>query len=204
MAGKKADLRSRIRETTAQEILDAAETELAAHGLAATSMGAIAKRAGVSVGTLYNYYKDKDVLLATLLKDRSGRFTSAVEETIAAHKAWPFVEQLEAVVRVILENFDAHRDYLRVVLENEKPAHRRKHGAARAPGMWLVERLRLITTKGVEEQVLGEAHASLYPAVLAALIRGVMIDGLVESKKSFAEAVPFVVEFFLRGARKNG
>lgn len=203
MAGKKTDLRHRLKEATAQEILEAAEIELAAHGLAATSMNAIAARAGVSVGTLYNYYKDKEVLLATLLQDRRERFTTQVEAAITAHKLLPFAEQLEAVVRAILEAFDMHRDYLRVVLENEKPVQRKKSGPTVTPGMWMIERLRTLTAKGVEDGVLAKDDAHLYPAILSSLIRGVMIDGLAGSKRSFVEGTPVVVKFFLGGARKG-
>ena len=63
-------LRARIRETTEQAILAAAEEVFADAGLHAAHMGTIAARAGVSVGTLYNHFEDREALLAGLLLAR--------------------------------------------------------------------------------------------------------------------------------------
>ena len=48
-------------------MLVAAEDVFAEAGLAKAHVEDIARRAGVAVGTLYNYYKDRDALLAAVL-----------------------------------------------------------------------------------------------------------------------------------------
>ena len=63
-------LRARLRETTAQAILFAAEEVFADEGLHAAHMGDIAAQAGVAVGTLYNHFADREALLAGLLEAR--------------------------------------------------------------------------------------------------------------------------------------
>src|SRR3954471_15366151 len=69
-------LRGRIRETTVQAILSAAEEVFADDGFHAARMGAIAAKAGVSVGTLYNHFEDRDALLGGL---RSEEHTSELQ-----------------------------------------------------------------------------------------------------------------------------
>src|SRR5581483_65544 len=58
------------RQTRAAEtvsaILDAAAQVLEAGGLAAFTTNAVAERAGVSIGTLYQYFADKQALLRAL------------------------------------------------------------------------------------------------------------------------------------------
>jgi AcrR family transcriptional regulator len=49
------------------QILAAAQTEFAQHGYEATSLAQIAARAGISKGTLYYYFADRDDLYATVV-----------------------------------------------------------------------------------------------------------------------------------------
>ncbi len=53
---------------TQTALLDAAEALILADGLDAASIGAIASRAGCSVGTLYHHFKDKQALLYALFE----------------------------------------------------------------------------------------------------------------------------------------
>ncbi len=58
----------RRKEARPGEILDAALTEFEEHGFAKATLGGIARRAGVSRGTIYLYYKDKDAIFDALLR----------------------------------------------------------------------------------------------------------------------------------------
>jgi len=67
-----------------QEILDAALTVFSARGFAAAKLDDVAKEAGVSKGTLYLYFKDKEALFEALVRgavtpmlDKVGAFAAA-------------------------------------------------------------------------------------------------------------------------------
>jgi AcrR family transcriptional regulator len=191
-----------LKEATAQEILDAAEAELAEQGLAATGMSSIAKRAGVSVGTLYNYFKDKEVLLTTLFTDRRKRFNALLDDAIAPRGTLPFEAQLETVVKAVFDTFEAHRNFLRIILANEKPASS-SDTTPKSPATQFIDRLRPVTAHGVASGVLASEDADLYASALAALMRGVMIERLGDATRPFHTATPFVLRVFLDGARKR-
>lgn len=61
----KQPVQARSRHTVAS-ILEAAVQVFEAHGYAAGTTARIAERAGVSVGTLYQYYPNKDAVVAAL------------------------------------------------------------------------------------------------------------------------------------------
>lgn len=61
-------LRERKKEDRKRRMLEAAGTLFHEQGLAGTTMSAVAERAGVGVGTLYNYYPSKDTLFVAVLK----------------------------------------------------------------------------------------------------------------------------------------
>lgn len=58
----------KLTEEKLAEVLEAGISELADGGLQQTSMCAIAKRAGISVGVLYKYYENKDDFLRACIR----------------------------------------------------------------------------------------------------------------------------------------
>ncbi|HEX3510990.1 MAG TPA: TetR/AcrR family transcriptional regulator [Solirubrobacteraceae bacterium] len=66
------------RDAKREEILDAAETLMLRAGYHATSMAAIAQRAGVANNAVYWYFASKDDLLAAILDRRLERATAEV------------------------------------------------------------------------------------------------------------------------------
>jgi AcrR family transcriptional regulator len=86
------------------EILDAALEVFADQGFARARLDDIAKRAGVSKGTLYLYYASKDALFISLVRARITPALDQAEARLAAHAGpWePFlVEMLTAIWRTM-------------------------------------------------------------------------------------------------------
>lgn len=200
VTAKSSLLREKLREVTTQGILLAAEAELAERGLAASSMQSIAQRAGVSVGTLYNYFKDKEILLSELLTVRRERFALLFNEAMNSYLDLPFEAQLEKIIESVFQIFETQRNFLRIVLANEQSVVP-KDAKPSPPFMQFIDRFRPIVAKGVETSCLLDLDADLYASALAALIRSVMIERLSDVSRPFHEATPFVVRIFLNGAR---
>src|SRR5437764_62718 len=92
-------LRDRIREVTQDTILKAAEEVFAEEGVHAARMETIAAKAGVSVGTLYNYFTDKNTLFFGLLEARHDELLALMDGALASAAGRPFREQLEHFAR---------------------------------------------------------------------------------------------------------
>jgi AcrR family transcriptional regulator len=103
-------------ELTRERILTAAAHIFAEHGYAAGTTNRIAERARVSIGSLYQYFPNKDAILAELLVQHidRGTWTGADELDLAPGT-------LEATVRALVRDaIDNHSDdprLLRVMVE---------------------------------------------------------------------------------------
>src|ERR1700737_2419471 len=72
-------------DETRQIIYEAARHEFAGNGYAATSMEAVARRAGVSTKTLYRLIPNKESLFEGMVTDRLDRFVYEVNLHAADH-----------------------------------------------------------------------------------------------------------------------
>ncbi|MER5258202.1 TetR/AcrR family transcriptional regulator [Streptomyces sp. NPDC002855] len=104
-------------ELTRQRILDAAARVFAEYGYAAGTTNRIAERAGVSIGSLYQYYPNKDAILVELLT----RHLDAGMAAAPLDQDDLLPESIEGIMRFYVRGaIENHRDdpqLLRVMME---------------------------------------------------------------------------------------
>jgi AcrR family transcriptional regulator len=83
-------------------ILDATLQLLEAHGPEKLTTNLIAARAGVSVGTIYQYFRDKNDLLAALAERRAAAVRDDIAELVISP---PGANAIRAIVRALAGSF---------------------------------------------------------------------------------------------------
>lgn len=86
-------------KVTVDAILEATERVLAERGLEATSTTEVAEIAGVSVGTLYQYFPNKQSLVAAVIEARLDRDLAAIDEALVRARPLPLREGLQTLAR---------------------------------------------------------------------------------------------------------
>ncbi len=86
-------------QATVDAILDATAQVLVERGYAAASTNAVAERAGVSVGSLYQYFPNKDALIAALQDRHVRQMLDVIEQQLDRHAG----ASLETAVRGMIE-----------------------------------------------------------------------------------------------------
>lgn len=114
---RKRPLQERSRETV-RVILEAAARIFEERGIAAATTDAIAERAGVSVGSLYQYFPNKESLLATLAACHLLEARGAIEPALAAlDGATPFDVALRGFVHAMVASHTARPRLHRALFE---------------------------------------------------------------------------------------
>ncbi len=75
---------------------------LTQEGLSRCTTTRVAERAGMSVGSLYQYYPNRDALLAAVLQEHLGDVGTAVEQACHAARGRPVAEMAVSLVRAFL------------------------------------------------------------------------------------------------------
>jgi AcrR family transcriptional regulator len=85
---RKAPVQARAQQTR-DRILEAAARVFARHGYAAGTTNRIASEAGLSIGSLYQYFPNKDVILVELVRRHLAEGSAAVTERLARSGGLP-------------------------------------------------------------------------------------------------------------------
>jgi len=83
---------------TVEAILEAAARILESEGLDGYTTNAIAKRAGVSVGSLYQYFPNKDAITAALVLSDSELMATRLEEVLREFEDKPLIDCIDALI----------------------------------------------------------------------------------------------------------
>lgn len=94
-----------------QIILEAAVDLIIEKGFRATSMRAVARKAGVGDGTIYNYFPTKEALLFGYYQDAMEAAAEAVQ-SVEGIEAFDLREKLQVFLDIILEGFLKDREFV--------------------------------------------------------------------------------------------
>jgi AcrR family transcriptional regulator len=102
---------------TAAAILEGAAQILEAGGLAAFTTNAVAERAGVSIGTLYQYFTDKNAILLALAKREMQAALADVARALQGEFDPAPEARVRAMVRVLVNAFHGRQRARKAVMQ---------------------------------------------------------------------------------------
>ena len=193
-----------MRREISSCIANAAEEVFAAEGLHAAHVEQIARRAGVAVGTLYDYYKDRDAILAALLRTRREALFAELDSAEEAAHGRPIREQLLAFVGAKAGFLAAHRTFFRILFEGELSRTQSSYPTAtdeHAKSLrGFFNRVETIIRRGVKSGELRGGNAELDAWLLGGMLRSISVRDFRENKPCTAEHLHHLVDVFLAGA----
>jgi AcrR family transcriptional regulator len=107
-------LRQRLRDATAEAMLDAAERAMIKKGYEKATMQEIAAEAGCAAGTFYLYFKNKEVLFEAIVAKHGTAMFAAAREAMAAAES-P-LEKIRCGVTAHLRYVHQHKGFFRLFL----------------------------------------------------------------------------------------
>jgi AcrR family transcriptional regulator len=119
LSPRKTPRQARAR-ATCEAILEAGAQILASQGLGGFNTNAVAERAGVSIGSLYQYFPNKDALMVALIRRQQQRQEAALLTAVARIEG---DADLESVVRILVRAAMQHHhddDLLAAAIDHEE------------------------------------------------------------------------------------
>jgi AcrR family transcriptional regulator len=114
LRARKAPRQSRSRSTV-DTIKQAARELVASEGFSSsTSTTLIAERAGVSIGSLYQYFPTREAIFLALFEETSAQMTTTMKRVVARILSQPLEKGIKGVMRQLLS---LHREHELVLLK---------------------------------------------------------------------------------------
>ncbi|MDO7469690.1 TetR/AcrR family transcriptional regulator [Acinetobacter baumannii] len=102
------DPRKRPRQArsaaTFEAILEAAARILESLGFAGFNTNVVAELAGVSIGSLYQYFPSKDALIVELIRRERAELSNRIVEAIKQHEAADLKEKLKLIIQAAVQH----------------------------------------------------------------------------------------------------
>jgi AcrR family transcriptional regulator len=115
LAARKQPRQRRSADTVAV-ILEAAARILDEHGFVRFNTNAVAERAGVSIGSLYQYFPSKQALLAALVHGDLDHFCATLKQIIEANRSADLTTALSQLAACVMDHQFA-RPQLALILD---------------------------------------------------------------------------------------
>jgi AcrR family transcriptional regulator len=210
-------LRKKVRGLVRDELLQAAEAVFAEKGLKTAKVEDIASRAGVSVGTVYNYFADRGALVEAVMELRREGLFRELHRLELETSGQPFLQRLEITVERVLEYFAGQRPYYVMMLEAEgiPQIFQTMVKSSLAAGSYppgcggpfspLFEQLSRLMGEGIRAGVLRDEDPGTHAAFLMGISKGIAFADLLDpNAPDVRQRKPMVLRFFLHGASPEG
>lgn len=183
--------------------MDAAESLFAQSGFSAVKTEDIARAAGVSKGTLYNYFESKESIFAELSDRARSQMLECLEAAVAAA---PAADRPRAFVHSLFDHLETNAKMVGVYVQATGLALTSEADPRAAEGR---EALTQLLRNGLEDAAKSEGfRADMSPAQLTTFLGG-LIGGVLEqwlladTPAGLTEQTDAIVDFFYDGARRR-
>jgi AcrR family transcriptional regulator len=113
---RKAPRQARSR-LMVERILEAARLVLVEEGYERATTNRVASRAGISPGSLYQYFPDKQAVLVAVIDRYAAEVAEELTAVLTDRLDLPPEELVRAAYQGLLDVLEAHREYLRLVTQ---------------------------------------------------------------------------------------
>lgn len=188
-----------------EAIREAATKIISRQGFFQTRPKEIAEEAGVSVGTIYNYYESKQEILVDIfseeLNDRKDFYRELSQSDL------PLVDQIKKILERHFSRLSNHKELMRVIIQERfKPGSilGKKLNQSYNEAVMYIEQL-------IEEAMKKDQIRPCDPRIVASALFGsvesVIAAGLLRDEKDqeemFEQAPEELAEFFWNGLKKT-
>lgn len=126
--------RKRPRQTrskaTVDSILEATARVLIAEGFDGLTTNAVADAAGVSIGSLYQYFPNKEALVAAMIEHHLDTKNAVTMSELQRVATLPFAQAVRVMIELTIENYRKQPELKRVLIEQVPRVGRMAKAAA--------------------------------------------------------------------------
>jgi len=201
-SGSPMNRKERDRQLRKADIMRAAERVFALKGYHNAAMQDIAREAQYATGTVYLYFKDKQMLYFSLLEEKMKNLTAILKEN-AAHVA-DAEDRLRIFVRESLSFFERNQNFFRIFFSERSKGQILKEGKMLRSSVMLQHKVLVeeLISAGQKQKVIRNDFSAMQIAdILGAIFMTAIFDWLKDGikNKKLDDMADFILDIFFKG-----
>jgi AcrR family transcriptional regulator len=187
----------RSAEESKKRITSAALKVFSEYGYRGACMRLIAEQAGISVGGVYLYFKNKEDLCLTMMKERMSDLSAELERVIETDKP---LDAIASYIKVQLEYAKRHRELILTYSKDQGfgfGADLKRKFAKKQRKL-----IQTIISKGIRSGVFAQCNVKETARIIIGIIRGYVLSIVVDPENLFS--VEECSKFVMAGLQNNG
>jgi len=202
---KREERKEKEKEAKIEGILSAAKRVFSRKGYEATTVEDIALEAGFGKASLYFYFKRKEEVFLSLIKEGLEGQRKLLKEIMNSQLSNG--ERLEAVVSKMFEYVGENREFMRIVHSESQKLYATTLREVRSyiikEHRKTMEGIASIVREGIKSGEFRKVEPTLAAASFMGIVRSVIFNWFVTDDKSLLDRYkPMVMDIFLKGIGK--
>ena len=204
---KKSTRKEREYKARREEILKTAERVFAKKGFHNTTVAEIAKESEFAIGTLYQFFKNKEELYYTMVIEKLDLLHTMLLEEVSGNKE--FLGKLTCMVELVLNFIEQNVDFFKIFtweLNVLKPnmEHKLKEQLINKHFAY-IKLINDVIKEGLQERVLKDGDADDLSSALLGMLNIFSFNWIFNQQQDSLRAKsPIIVNIFLNGATRTG
>jgi len=207
MVMKKLSRKEREYQTRREEILKAAERVFAEKGFHNSTVAEIAKKSEFAIGTLYQFFKNKEELYYTMMLEKFDLLYNTLLTKLG--KNTQCLEKLSCLVEVALSFIEQNVDFFKIFTLELNVLHPNMENKLKEQ---LINRhfayIKLISNiikEGINAGVLKEGNSDDLSSALYGMMNILSFNWILNQQQDSLRAkTPLIINLFLNGTRRTG
>jgi AcrR family transcriptional regulator len=201
---RKSPKQSRSRSLV-ESAVEAAARVLSRFGYDAASTNRVAETAGISIGSLYQYFPNKDALIGAVIDKQIENYTKNLEADFAKVPDLSPMKGIEMIVRSLVSAYLGNRTLLAVIFEQLPRTHRMKNILhARRHGIKLVKATFERNREFLKVRDIDHASYIIVNSVMGVLLTAIVDDQLPLSEKQIGDELIEMIQGYVLWDRVSG
>ena len=189
-----------------KDILEAALVLFAEKDFHEVTVDEIAERVGLSKGTLYLYFKNKNDLFFSIIEEKTDELLHQLQSAIQGNA--PYLKRLEDLIRSYLAFFEDHKHYFKIIHSEKtrmKDHHRYRFKEHMVKSFFNYEDLfQRFVVEGQKQKIFRKIPPELITKALRGLLNSFTFQCIfMEREYSLVEETPRVLDLFLNGVQAH-
>lgn len=194
------------KEARKKDILETAMHMFAEKGFHAVKVDDIAESVGLSKGTIYLYFKNKENLFFSIIEEKTKEMFARMREALQSQES--IDRRLERFVTAFLKFFDMNKPYFKLIHTEKTRMHEDDRYRLRNHMLRVFSDYESLLVNFVREGQQEGFFRSMEPQMIAKSLRGLLNSFafqriFVDSQAPLTDETAYVVDLFLNGARQS-